>query len=512
MLSCHEESQQYDVFRYNQVNVINSLDPAFAKSLNNIWAVNHIFNTLVKLDDDLNIIPSLSDHWTISEDGLEYKFHIRPGILFHEDLCFGEQKTRVLEAKDLVYSFNRIIDEKVSSPGSWIFKGRVAETEPFKAISIDTFTITLKSPFRPFLGILAMKYCSAVPHEAVEYYGSKFREKPIGTGPLKLKRWIENQGLYLVRNDNYFDGPIEYDGVKTSFINDKKIAFLEMLNGNLDFNSGLESAFINELLTKEGELQEKHLNNIKYYKAPYLNTEYIGVNQNNPKIPILKNKAFRQALNFAIDRNQLLRILRNNVGKAAEAGFIPKGLPSYDPEKVNGYVYNVEKAKELLELSEYHKTNEVITLSTNNDYLDIITFVARQWELLGIQVKIEVLESSLLRAGMKNGEIDLFRASWIADYPDGENFLSLFYSKNPAPPNYTRFGNREFDQLYEQSLLENRDSERYDLYHQMDRILIEEAPVILLFYDETALFYNARIDSASANGINLLNVETLKIN
>jgi peptide/nickel transport system substrate-binding protein len=152
-----------------------------------------------------------------------------------------------------------------------------------------------------------------------------------------------------------------------------------------------------------------------------------------------------------------------------------------------------------------------IKLHTNNDYLDIITYVARQWEILGIKIEIVLMESALLRSGMRSGDIELFRASWIADYPDEENFLSLFYSKNGAPPNYTRFSNKAFDELYEKSLNENDDKLRLQLYQSMNRIIIEQCPVVFLFYDETALFYNKRINDPSINGINLLNVKQISI-
>ena len=113
---------------------------------------------------------------------------------------------------------------------------------------------------------------------------------------------------------------------------------------------------------------------------------------------------------------------------------------------------------------------------------------------------------------MSKGQAPFFRASWIADYPDAESYFTMFYSKNPAPPNYTNFSNAQFDQLYESALKENDDQKRYDLYHQMDQIIVEEAPVIFLFYDETALFAQKNIEGLSTNAINLLSLKRVRKN
>jgi len=220
----------------------------------------------------------------------------------------------------------------------------------------------------------------------------------------------------------------------------------------------------------------------------------------------------RQALNFGIDRKKMLQTLRNGIGKPADAGFIPRGLPSYNPDKVKGFNYNPQKARELLKTAGFPNGEGLpeIKLSTNKDYLDLCTFITRQWQDLGVNVKIELEETAILRQKMRKGQVEFFRGSWIADYPDGESFLTVFYGKNGAPPNYTHFRNSKFDQLYRAALAENDNAKRYQLYHKMDEILIEEAPVIFLFYDETALFSRKNIAGLQPNGINLLKVNQIE--
>ena len=513
LLGCGgNSSSKYNVFRYNQINHITSLDPAFAKSQNNIWATHHIFDGLVRLDDQLNIQPAIAKEWTISEDGLVYTFKLRSDVKFHEDECIGEG--RVLHAGDVAYSLQRLLDEDLNSPGSWLFSDKVESKASFYAVNDTIFEMRLKSPFIPMLGILTMQYCSIVPRECVDYYKGEFRSHPVGTGPFRFKRWEENQALFLVKNEDYFrDVDNNLDGVKTTFIPDKKIAFLELLNGNLDFVSGLESSFIHDLLTRDGALLESRKDQLNYTKASYLNSEYLGINMaDQPENSPLRIKKVRQALNLGLDRKLMLTALRNNVGKPATAGFVPSGLPSFDDEMVKGYRYLPDSARALIKEAGFNASNPMpeIELFTNKDYLDLTTFIARQWQEIGVKVKIEVLESSILRDGMRKSSIPFFRASWIADYPDAESFLCMFYSKYPAPPNYTRYSNPNFDKLYERAIKTDDLETRYNLYHEMDRMLIEDAPVIFLFYDETALFSLKNIEGLSDNAVNLLEVENVK--
>ena len=176
LMSCGEsESYRGNVFHYNQHNPLTSLDPAFAKSQSNIWPVGHLYSRLVSLNDSLEIEKDIAKSWRISEDGLTYTFDLRNDIFFHADVCFGGEERR-LTAQDFVYSFNRIISPQVNSPGSWIFKGKVSDHDPFITLNDSTFEINLKSPFGPFLSLLTMQYCSVLPKEAVEYYGTQFFE------------------------------------------------------------------------------------------------------------------------------------------------------------------------------------------------------------------------------------------------------------------------------------------------------------------------------------------------
>ena len=521
LAACRQENESAvskKVFKYNQPNSVTSLDPAFARSQTNIWAVDHLYNGLVQLNDSLRIVPCIAKSWNISKDGKTYTFILRNDVRFHGNPCFAEKNDRVVTASDFVYSFKRLIDNRVQSPGSWVFAGKADTLNPFIALNDSTFQIHLQKPFKPMLSMLTMQYCCVVPKEAVDYYGADFRRNPVGTGPFRFKRWIENQTLFLNKNDHYFEREngeqLPYlQGIRVDFISDRKSAFLKFMKGEIDFFSGLESSFINALLTPEGKLQKQLESKITFKKNPFLNTEFIGINYSElPESHPLRNKYFRQALNYSINREQLLKLLRNNVGHPATSGILPPGLPGYRPKLQGMYGYNVEKVKVLLEKAGYPggKGLPEIVLHCNKDYLDICTFLSRQWQQSGIVIKVETVESATLREMMRNGKTSFFRASWIGDYPDEENYFSLFYSKMGAPPNYTRFSSVEYDKLYEDALQSADPSVIQADYNKMNEIILEESPVVLIFYDETAQFVQKNISGLRSDVMNLLSVKRIK--
>ena len=145
-----------------------------------------------------------------------------------------------------------------------------------------------------------------------------------------------------------------------------------------------------------------------------------------------------------------------------------------------------------------------IKLLTISVYGDLASFIAKELEDIGLKVQVEIVQKSLLLEYTAKSQALFFRGSWIADYPDAENYLSVFYGKNPAPPNYTRYKNPRFDELYEQALHVTDDSLRLKLYQQLDQMVISDAPVIPLWYDEVIRLVNPLIKGFQPNGLNLL--------
>ncbi|MEL0186403.1 MAG: ABC transporter substrate-binding protein [Flavobacteriaceae bacterium] len=506
--SCEKDSDiENNIFKYNEYSNISSLDPAFSSTLRNIWPVNQIFNGLVQLDKNLEIKGDIASSWTISEDKRTYTFKIRQDVYFHNSELFGKNLTRKVKAKDFEYSFNRLIDNKIASPGYWVFNN----VKDFKAINDSIFQIELKKEFDPFLGILSMKYCSVVPHEIVTVLGDKFSKKPIGTGPFKFKKWDENVKLVLSKNKNYFEHDslgqkLPYlDGIAISFIPDKKSEFMELLSGRLDMVSSPENSIIDQIFDYKGDLNPRFSSNFNLLKSPYLNTEYIGFNiQNNIK----KDTLLRYAINSGIDRKKMMQYLRKNIGYPAESGIVPNGLNNsfYLPR----YNYDPDLSKKLISI--YKSNNDIdeinITIVSDSQYLDILEFIQSELEKIGVQVQIEITPPSILRQGKATGKFDAFRASWIADYPHVENYFSLFYSKNHTPkgPNYTFFSDRNFDELYE--LIGNKKSISYEkISNDLENIIRRYSPIIPLYYDMSVRIVPKNISGLEANAINQLNLK-----
>lgn len=510
------------IFRYNESSGLASLDPAFAKNKQVMWAVHQLYNTLIEIDSNMQMKPSLAKRWVISDDNLVFTFFLRNDVSFTDDACFTAGKGRRLTAYDVEYSFKRIVDKNTASPGAWIFNNRVDSANGFKAINDSVFQLALARPFHSILGILSMQYCSVIPREAVERYKTDFRRHPVGTGPFRFVAWEEGQALILKKNEQYFEKDAEgkslpyLDGIKVSFYDSKATEFLEFQQDRLDFIDDIDPSFKDEVLTKTGNLKKTWVDRIELHKHPYLNIEYLGilVDGNNAlvKNSPLRLQKIRQAINYGFNRKKMMLYLRNSIGIAAESGFVPAGLPSFDPVDVKGYHYDVVKAKQLLAEAGFPEGKDLpaIKLLTIPIYGDLGTYIANELLQVGIKVEVEVIQKSLLMEQTSKSQALFFRGSWIADYPDAENYLSVFYSKNPAPPNYTRYKNPAFDQLYESALSEKNDSLRYRLYQQMDRMIINDAPVVPLWYDMAIHLVHKNINNFYPNSLNLLELRRTK--
>jgi len=526
LISCTDKqnNSEKSVFTYNEAAGIISLDPAFSRDLAHIWICNQLYNSLVKLNDSLEVAPSIARNWEISEDGLNYTFNLRTDVFFHKDSSFKGASRKVV-ASDFVYSFNRLLDPKTASPGAWVLSNVKKKNNSYAiyALNDSTLHIEISKPFPPFLGILSMKYCSVIPHEAVEFYGADFRKHPVGTGPFKMQNWIENIKLVLRKNPDYFE---KYngeqlpflDGVAVSFLIDKMTAFMEFVKGNFDFISGIDPSYKDELLTRSGQLKSKFSNRFNMIEGSYLNTEYLAIlvdtALSNEKENPLQNKNVRLAINYGFDRQKMIHYLRNGIGTPGKKGIIPAGMPSFDSNAGYGFSYNPDKSKKLLKDAGYSIDNPVpeITLVTTPDYLDLCKFIQSQLKNIGLKIAIEVSPAATVRELKAHGKLNFFRASWIADYPDEENYLSMFYSENFAPngPNYTHFSDSIIDMLYLSSFSINEKDKRTNKYRIIDSLIMEEAPVAVLYYDKVVRFVQKDITGMTINPINMLNLERVK--
>ena len=498
--------------RLNVHENINTLDPAYARDLRSIWAMNQIFNGLVRLDHKLAIQPDIATHWEISEDAKTYLFYLRDDAYFHESEIFGDQQTRTVTASDFVYSFDRIRDKSIASPGLWTLE----HVKSYKAIDDHTLKIDLTNPFSPFLGILSMKYLSVLPKELGDDPPNTIGVQPIGTGPFYVKAWMQNLKMVLRKHHLYFETDQNgnrlphLESVAITFVPDKQSEFLLFIQGKLDMINSLDASYKDELLNKKGA-EGKYIDKVKLLRSPYLNTEYIGIYL-DAEVPEIQSLALRKALNYGLDRNEMIRFLKNNIGRPANKGFIPDGLN--DDLDVIGYAYEPEKAKELVEQfrNDTGIQTPTLTLATDANYVDLCTYLQNAYNQIGITINIEVMPSAALREAKSNGKLELFRASWVADYPDPENYLLPYFSENFSPngPNYTHFKSKAFDEGYKEIAATLDADWRNNLITSLDQQLVDTAPFILLYYDEVLRFTHPNVEGMIPNPVNMLDLRKVR--
>jgi peptide/nickel transport system substrate-binding protein len=538
LAGCHDAARppadERRVFRYNQPEALSSLDPAFARNQANSWAVSQLFNGLMELDSTLLPVPALARRYSISPDGRLYTFVLRPGVRFHDSDVFAGGKGRAVTAADFVYSFRRILDAATASSGGWIFRGKVLEKPDgnpsdtaFVAVNDSTLRIHLKEPFIPFLGILTMPYAYVVPHEAVAKYGKDFREHPVGTGPFQFKLWDEGNVLLYERNPGYWrtdrqGNKLPYlDAVAVSFLPDRKTEFLTFMQGKLDFLSGIRAGSRDLIMHPDGTIRDDFKGKFTVQKAPYLNTEYLGFQLDSANLTgeqavqgrALRDKRVRQALNYALNKPEMLTYLLNRVGHAGTSGFVPTALPSFSEKEVPGYTYQPQKARQLLRAAGYGPQHPLrLRLSTVLERKEIGEYLQKQWADVGAQVQIDINQSAAQQDLVDNGRVAFFAKSWLGDYPDAENYLALFYSPNfsPAGPDKTHFKNAAYDKLYDEARRTQDVAKRTALYQAMDRIVVEESPVISLYYDEVVRLTQNNVRGLTPNPMNQLLLERVR--
>lgn len=500
----YEEDKKLKTFRFNSFEGISSLDPIHAETEANVNVIAQFYNGLFEFDEDFKLQMCLVDTYQILNNAKTYQIHLKQGVFFHDNPAFQEGKGREMRASDVVYSFNRLLSPTSGSKGGWVFQDRVlkqsnGEISDTCFVAVDDYTVRihLQEPFMPFLQLLAMPFAYIVPQEAVERYGD-LSKNAVGTGAFVFSEWLEYNYLTMKKNQYYFkkdsaDRQLPLlDRVEISFMTDENDAFKAFEAKKLDFISNLSSDYINKIINKDGTIGSEYEQ--KYYveKLPIINTEYIGFQLDakqygdNPNHPLL-NKFFRQALNYAIDRNEVVEELRRDLGKPAHHGLVPPTLtPLAKP--VKGYSFDAKKVYEMLDSAGFPNGKGIpeITFFTIPSSLYLAEYVQAKLRQFGVQTKIEVNPAPSHIGILNAGQAKIFRLRWLADYPDAENYLALFYSSNLAPgPNKTRYNNPAYDSLYTKACAEPNDTLRQQLYTTMEQMIIDDSAVIPIFYDES---------------------------
>jgi peptide/nickel transport system substrate-binding protein len=461
-----------------------------------MWVVDALYDGLVELDEHLQIKPTIAESWTV--EGLTYTFKIRNGVNFISG--------RKVEAKDVVYSFNRLLDPDVASSGSWILES----VDSIESLDANTVQIKLKHPFPPFLGLLTTTYASIIDSESE----NELRSEPAGSGPFKLAWWEEEIALVMHKNPSYWEKDslgqtLPYlDAVHVDFVPDMAAEYLGLVQGRYDFISGLHPAYMEDLMDENGDLAEKHRSQLDLYKTPFLKTDYLGVllDSGNAGNSALQSSIMRRALSMSIDRKSIAKNLRRNSVLPSDR-FVPPMMPGASSYK--SPIYDLQTAQSIL--SDFAGTR--LTISTTADYVDLCSAIQFSWEKLGLDVEIDVAPSSVQREKVATSKAQIFKKSWLADYADAENFFGLFRGANfsPGGPNYTHYYNEQFEELYNAAMIESSDSLRWKLYSQMDSVIHNDMPVIPLFHDQVTHFVSSDVKGWKVSPVNRLDLRRVKL-
>lgn len=524
-----------NTFYTGSIAKIKGMDPIMADDLYGGREVMRIYEGLLQyhyLKRPYTLQPCLSEMPVISKDGKTYTFKLKSGVVFQDDKAFKATngKGREFVADDVIYSIKRLADPKLNSPMWWLVDGKVeglnewhdaaakagkadyaAPVAGLKAIDPHTVEIKLKVRSYQFIYAFAMPAMAVVAKEVVDEYGPEFLNHPVGTGAFKLAEYNPQAKIVYVRNPTFRKELYPSDGSpgdkeagrledagKTLPLVDKIVmtvyeesqpAWLNFMQGNLDVATVPKDNYAQVIDEKDGLKQEFIDKKLTLSKYAWLDTTHTTFNMADPIVG--KNKFLRQAISMAIDFKKEIDLFYNNHALDAQ-GPIPPGITGYDENLKNPYkVTNLEKAKELLKKAGYPDGKGLPPL----EYLALSDSTTRQMtdylqgalKPLGVELKIQTYSWPEFQTSIKNKKGQMWSFAWGADYPDAENYLQLFYSKNQSPgPNDANYNNPEFDKLYEKALTLPDSPERTAIYKKMVAIVVEDTPWI---YGVHRIFY-----------------------
>lgn len=520
---------------------IRGFDPIEAGDTTSAAAVSRLYEGLLEyhyLQRPYQVRPLLAEAMPdVSPDGLTYTFRIKRGVRFHDNPCFPGGRGRELTAEDFVYSWKRLADARNKPKGYWVFEGRIVGLDEFHKKSLEgpvdydepveglqaldryTLQIKLTEPYPQLLWVLTMDYTFAVPREAVEYYGKEFLNNPVGTGPFLLRRWQRNYRVEYVRNPNYHGDTYPTEGepgdreagllddagkplplldrVIEYVVADDSTEWLMFLSGQLA-SSGISRSNFDAVITAQRELTPAlQARGIRLYKVPRMFTTYIGFNMTDPVVGASEDPAenerrrkLRQALSHAIDIEKWIEFYNQRMIPAT--GPIPPGVAGYDPQKPRPYPFDLARARQLLAEAGYPDGRDpatgrrlVLTLEIGTagdpEARQAVDLLASFFRAIGVELRPSYNNWPEFLKKLERRQAQMFQLGWIIDYPDAENFLQLFYSKNASPgPNHANYSNPEFDRLYERIRTMFDSPERTALYQQMADIVVADAPWIFM--------------------------------
>jgi len=467
-------------FRFRIPGAPPSLDPIHSADLISQTVVNNIFDPLIRLDPATGkLVPAVAESWEVEDGGLTFRFFLKKDVRFHNG--------RRLVAGDVRYSFERLLAPASASERPWILlplkgakafnNGKAESVEGIQTEGDSAVVLRLELPYAPFLVQLSMVGASICPREAIERGGeSDYGQGPVGSGPFRFVEWQHDNRIVLERFDSYTAGPRpSLRRVVFEVVPNISVALEKYRAGELDL--------LDQLPPGQVELVKKRLGR-ELHIWPGLSVRYIGFNLT--RAPFKGNRKLRQAFNYALNKQAITRVLGEGVDLVSH-GAVPPGLEGYNGA-LSGYPWNPDKARQMLARAGYPEGRGLggITLLYNNDPVDrrICEFVQACLAELGVKLRLKSLEWAAFLAAVRAGESELFRGSWVGDFPDAHNFLfTLFHSSNWGDAgNYTRFADPRVDSLLSLAARSVDPHRRAALYRQIEELVSYEAPWIFLFH------------------------------
>ncbi len=457
-----------------------SLDPHQIGDVTSSVVVGELFGGLVTLSLDYEPVLDLAESFSVSDDGTVYTFELRENAKFHD----GNPVT----AHDVKWSIERAADPTTKSVNARSYLGDIVgvneklagsatEVSGVRVVDDRTVEFTIDAPKAYFLAKLSYPTAFVLDRNQVTGDGS-WLEQPNGTGPFRLGKYDVGELIVLERNELYHLGPPHIESVRMILSGGSAMIMYE--NDEIHL-TGVGSDDLPRLLNPEDELHDQLVRSRQRFDVFYL-----GMNVN---IPPFDDVNVRRALNYAVDLQTIADVVMD--GRVSPArGVIPPGFPSYSPN-LRSYNFNPDLARELMESSSYAdawKSDSLprITLSLSGSfgaavppYLEVII---EQWnQELGIQVDIQQTEWATYLEDVKDAKYQLFAIGWVADYPDPENFLDILFHSESANNN-TRYSNPEVDRLLEEARTERDKTRRFQIYNQVEQIVLDEAPWVWTWF------------------------------
>lgn len=526
-------------FKFMSSEIVDNLFPISSVDVYSQRLNSQLYESLLKLDiESMKVIPSIAESYKVSEDAKTFTFKLRKGIKFHEDPCF-KNGTRELTAKDVKYTLefacsglkaNRmsyLLINRIQGAKEFFFKSK--KSLPEKGVSgitiINDYTIEIKliEPFIGFDKIMTHSNLGIFPREAYEKYAKDINKHPVGTGPFVLEK-MDKKGIILKRNPSYwrkdeFGNQLPFlDKVVMTYAKDKKSELLAFRNKKIDLVLEIPVEDIENILGSLQDAQEGKNVKHKVESTSSMSMNYVAFACESEEF---KNVDVRKAFNLAVNRNEIVDKWLLGEGWVAENGFVPS-MENFDNDKIKGHSYNVMAAKALMAKAGYPEgkgfpvidfyVNAIEGSAPHKMCMGVADQIKKN---LNVELKIKLCTIDEREKAIASGKAKIWRAGWIADYPDPENFLSLFYggniNDNSGEVNAFRFRNKAYDALFDKALKELDEEKRNDLLAKCDQMIIDEAAVMPIMTDDFMVMINARVRDFKTNSMEILDFSNIFI-